>query len=163
MKLIPLTQGQFAKVSDEWYEELNKFKWYAVYNPCTESFYANRNSSRLFGKQKKILMHRVIAGTPDGMETDHRDGDTLNNLPDNLRNCTNIQNQCNRGKQANNKSGFKGVTWYKRSKIWRVQIKVYGKVIHLGYYLIPEQAARAYDKAAKKYFGEFAKLNYPNE
>ena len=108
-------------------------------------------------------MHRVIAGTPDGMETDHRDGDTLNNLPDNLRNCTNIQNQCNRGKQANNKSGFKGVTWYKRSKIWRVQIKVYGKVIHLGYYLIPEQAARAYDKAAKKYFGEFAKLNYPNE
>jgi len=156
MKLIPLTQGQVAKVSDEWYEELNKYKWQAQYCPHTKSYYAVRTST-LLGKQKMTMMHRVIAGTPDGMETDHKDGDTLNNLPDNLRTCTHSQNRCNRGKTVANTSGYKGV--FASLKKWQAKIKVDGKLLYLGTYLTPEEAARVYDEAAKKHHGEFAKLN----
>ena len=161
MKTIPLTQGQVAKVSDEWYEKLNKDKWHAWYSPGKKSYYAVRNSPTLFGKRKMIWMHKVVASTPEGMETDHKDGDTLNDQSDNLRNCTHSQNMQNQGKHSNNTSGFKGVCWHKRNKIWRVKIKVNCKEIHLGDYPTPEEAARAYDEAAKKYHGEFARLNFP--
>jgi hypothetical protein len=157
MKLIPLTQGQVAKVSDEWYEELNKYKWQAQYCPHTKSYYAVRTST-LLGKQKMTMMHRVIAGTPDGMETDHKDGDTLNNLPDNLRNSTHAQNGCNRGKDVDNASGFKGVRPH--GKNWQAIIGVDGKTICLHTFKTREDAARAYDEAAKKYHGKFARLNF---
>jgi len=158
MKTIELTQGQVAKVSDDWFEVLNKYKWYAWYDPHTKSFYAVRATSSLLGKRKMIRMHRVVAGTPDGMKTDHRDGDTLNNLPDNLRICTNAQNLSNRGMNANNTSGFKGV--FASGKKWIAKIKVDDKYLYLGTYPIREEAARAYDEAAKKYHGEFANLNF---
>ena len=157
MKLIQLTQDQVAKVSDEWYDELNKFKWCAAYFQDIKSFYAVRMSPRLHGKRKLIMMHRVIAGTPEGMETDHKDGDTLNNLPDNLRNSTHAQNKCNSGKYANNTSGFKGVIAV--GCRWIAQITVDRKTIYLGSYSIPEEAALAYNEAAKKCRGDFAKLN----
>ena len=158
MKTIQLTQGQVTQVSDDWYEMLNKDKWCANYNSYTKSFYAVRTTS-LLGKQKTIYMHRVIAGTPDGMKTDHKDGDTLNNLPDNLRTCTHMQNMCNQGKHANNTSGFKGVS--RHCEKWQAHIKVDGKKFYLGVYLTPEAAAFAYDEAARKYHGEFAVLNFP--
>jgi len=161
MKTIQLTQGQVAKVSDDWYEELKKYNWYALYDQDTKSFYAARNSSKLLGKRKQIYMHRVVAGTPDGMETDHEDGATLNNLPDNLRTCTHAQNGCNRRKRADNTSGFKGVRPH--HKKWVARIQGDGKEICLGTFKTREEAAHAYDDAAKKYFGEFAHLNFPSE
>lgn len=157
-KIITLTQGQITQVSDDWYEELNQFKWYALYDPRIKSYYAMRSTSRLLGKRKKIYMHRVVANTPDGMECDHIDRDTLNNLPENLRNCTTAQNQHNSRKQINNTSGFKGV-FANRNK-WRGMIGVGGKLVSLGTYPTPEEAAHAYDEAAKKYHGEFANLNF---
>jgi hypothetical protein len=157
MKTIPLTQGQIAKVSDKWYEELNQFKWYAKYDSGTKSFYATRNIPTLFRKQKMIYMHRVIAGTPDGMQCDHVDHDTLNNQDENLRNCTPTQNQCNRGKQVSNTSGFKGVSADRNN--WMARIQVNDKRLYLGTYPTREEAAHAYDEAAKKYHGEFARLN----
>jgi len=158
MKLIPLTQGQVAKVADDWYEKLNKDKWCALYNSFTKSFYAVRATSKLLGKRKLIYMHRVIANTPVGMETDHKDGDTLNNLPDNLRNSTHAQNGCNRGKDVDNASGFKGVRPH--GKNWQAIIGVDGKTICLHTFKTREDAARAYDEAAKKYHGKFARLNF---
>jgi len=157
-KIITLTKGQVTQVSDGWFEELNKDKWHALYNPHTKSYYAARTTSRLLGKKKYIYMHRVVAGTPDGMKTDHRDGDTLNNQPDNLRTCTNAQNMSNQGKHSNNTSGFKGV--YLNRKKWAAHIMVDGKFINLDTYKTREEAAHAYDEAAKKYHGEFAKLNF---
>lgn len=159
MKIIPLTHGQVAKVSDEWYEKLNKDKWYARYSSHTKSYYAERKSSKLLGKRKAIHMHRVVAGTPDGMECDHKDGDTLNNLPDNLRNCTTLQNRHNNMKYSNNTSGFKGVTAHRKK--WMARIKVFYKYICLGTYSTPEEAAHVYDEAAKKYYGDYAGLNFP--
>ena len=63
----------------------------------------------------------------------------------------------NRSKKS--KSKFKGVSWHKRDKRWRAEIKVDGTRIHLGYYVNAIEAVSAYDQAAKKYFGEFAVLN----
>ena len=159
MKQIKLTQGQVTQVDDEDFEYLNQFNWYALYDPGTKSFYATRNCPRLFGKQKKIKMHRVIMNTPEDMQVDHINHDTLYNLRENLRNCTMTQNNRNRGKQADNTSGYKGVS--QSRKKWQAQIRVDGKDIHLHTYPTREEAARAYDEAAKMYHGDFAVLNFP--
>ena len=115
-------------------------------------------------------MHREITNAPKGMQVDHINGNTLDNRKENLRVCTRSQNMMNRGKQNNNKSGYKGVSYMKKKdpnyeypKPWRAQIKcpTNQKVIHLGCYKYPEQAARAYDKKAIELFGEYAQLNFP--
>jgi hypothetical protein len=107
--------------------------------------------------RKRIWMHRFIMNTPDGMETDHRDMIRLNNQRYNLRTCTKAQNQRNRTKLSNNTSGFKGVT-FNNGRI-QSQIKIDGKLIYLGTFPTPIKAAQAYNDAAIKYFGEFARLN----
>ena len=79
-------------------------------------------------------MHSVIAKTPKGLETDHIDGDTLNNQKRNLRVCTKSQNQHNRKISSNNKSGFKGVSYNKKNKKWQADIQCNGVKIYLGYF-----------------------------
>lgn len=157
MKEIKLTQGQVAIVDDWRFDELNQYKWFAAWNSHTKSFFAMRSSSES-GKKKKIKMHAIVAGTPRGMITDHINHDTLDNQEKNLRVCTNSQNMMNRGKQADNTSGFKGV--FKNKRGWQAQIKVNQKHYCLGTFSIREDAARAYDNAAKRLHGEFAKLNF---
>lgn len=149
MKAIQLTQGYTAQVDDSDFEWLSKHSW-----KYSEG-YAIRYD---FANKKTIYMHRIIIDTPDGMHTDHITGDTLNNQRSNLRTCTNSQNQANRGLSKNNTSGFKGVS--RDGKKWRAVIMVGNKYIRLSCHDTPEQAARVYDEAAKKYFGEFAKLNF---
>lgn len=149
---IPLTQGQVALVSEQDYETLKQFKWYANWVPAMNGFYA---LSTIDGRA--IAMHRYILGC--GTESvDHKNGDTLDNRRDNLRPCTDTQNQGNRKLNANNTSGFKGVSWLKRKKRWRAAI---GKK-EIGMFLDKHDAARAYDKAAIEYFGEFARVNFPD-
>ena len=77
-----------------------------------------------------------------------------------MRLATHAENNRNRGRQNNNTSGYRGVYWSKGAEKWQVGIKVNGKVIHLGLFLDPEAAARAYDDAARKYHGEFARTNF---
>ncbi len=92
-------------------------------------------------------------------KVDHKNGNKLDNRKENLRLSTHSQNGCNRGKQVNNSSGLKGVTWNKERLAWHAQIGVRGKRIHLGYFSNPGLAAMAYNHAAIKHHGEFAKLN----
>lgn len=80
------------------------------------------------------------------------------NFDENLRVCTDRQNNHSRDKYVNNTSGFKGV-WLDRNK-YRASIKVDGKTIHLGTFPTPEDAARAYDAKARELFGEFARTNF---
>lgn len=158
-KEIALSQGMVALVDDDMYEYLSQWKWHAV-KGSNGKFYAVRLEGK--GVRKYVAMHRVVANTPPGMDTDHiDDNDTLNNQRYNLRPCTRSQNQANRGRRADNTSGYKGVTWNKAKGKWIAQIRVYGKQIHIGNFVTAEKAARAYDGFAQMHFGKFAKLNFP--
>ena len=88
---------------------------------------------------------------------DHINGNTADNTLTNLRECTILQNSQNRSKPKNNTSGFKGVSFYKKLDKWVAHLGINGTQKHLGYYVTPEEASEAYNKAAKELHGEFYK------
>jgi hypothetical protein len=154
MKTIELSQGKVAIVDDQDYEWLSQWKWYYCKG------YAVRKAPREKKRERVIQMHREILKTPVGMETDHINHNTIDNRRENLRACSHTQNQGNSKIRIDNTSGFKGVSFSKLSKKWCSTIR-YGKFRkNLGLYDRPEDAAIAYDRAAKEYFGEFARLNF---
>jgi len=155
-KKIPLTQGKFAIVDDEDYEWLSQWKW--AYHP-TGTGYAIR-FIQVAGKQKGVLMHRMILDVPHDMETDHINHNGLDNRRTNLRICSHAENMANKRKYKNNTSGYIGVYWDKERGQWRAQIQGHG--IHLGRFNDVKEAARAYDRAASELHGEFALLNLPD-
>lgn len=147
MRKIKLTNGGHVFVDDDMFQSLKKWRWQKSQNG-----YAVRCGSR---KDKTILMHRIIAGTPDGLCTDHINKNKLDNRRENLRSCTKAQNAINAKIQSNNISGYKGVSWSKDKKKWRSQIVFRQKAIHLGYYDDIRIAANAYNKKARELFAEF--------
>jgi hypothetical protein len=157
---IPLTQGRYAIVDPDDFERLNKHKWHAVRQNNT--FYA----IRCIGPKKnriRIRMHREIIRPPDHLVVDHINHNGLDNRKANLRPATRAQNNYNRLaiKRKGSTSKYKGVAWKKDKNKWRARIHFNGKLIFLGYFKDEIQAAKAYDKAAKKYYGQFACLNFP--
>ena len=156
MREIILNHGQVTQVSDWRYDSLILMgRWYAVWNTHTKSYYAVR------GRNPRIWMHRLILNLSygDGITGDHKNGITLDNQDDNLRPDTDKKNSCNRKLNSNSTSGYKGVSWDKRKKKWAAYIYFKKKLYWLGYFDIKEEAARAYNIAALKYHGEFARLN----
>lgn len=103
-------------------------------------------------------MHRLILNAPDHVRVDHRNGDGLDNRRDNLRYATTSQNCGNQRVGRNNTSGYKGVTPRPSGK-WRARIMYQRQCQHLGEYETKEDAARAYNEAALRLFGPFARLN----
>ena len=112
-----------------------------------------------------LALHRLIAGTPPDMVTDHIDGNPRNNTRANLRSCTRAQNSANM--QSHGRRGltsrYKGVHRARREGKWVAMIGVAGKIRRIGGYATEEAAARAYDDAARKHFGEFGRYNFPRE
>jgi len=106
-------------------------------------------------------MHRLIMDPPRGYVVDHINGDGLDNRRANLRLATHAQNGRNRRKIKKGISKYKGVSWEESTGKWRALIHVDRKKISLGCYKDEVTAAKVYDKAAKKYHGEFARLNFP--
>jgi hypothetical protein len=160
VKWIPLTQGKEAIVDDCDYDHLMQWRWFYHWKGRSTG-YAQR-AEYANGQQNKVYLHRVVAERC-GLETvgrqiDHVDGDGLNNCRNNLRVATNRQNAGNQKRQCNNTSGFNGVVWAQRERKWRARIGEGGRQ-HLGYFDDPRDAARAYNEAAMKHFGEFACLN----
>lgn len=150
MKKIKLTQGKYAIVDDEDYENLNQYNW------CFNAGYAVR-SNYVNGKQIGLLMmHREIMKTPKNMSTDHINHNKLDNRKSNLRIVTQAQNSYNRLGKKKGTSKYKGVSWHKDYKKWSV---VFDKK-WVGSFSDEVEAAKAYDKAAKEKFGEYALLNF---
>lgn len=106
-----------------------------------------------------IFLHSVLITAPPNFVVDHRDRQPLNNQRSNLRVASKSQNAANSKQRVDNKSGYRGVSFYLRDSKWKAQIKVDGKVIFLGYFLEATDAAEAYNRAALRHFGEFAQLN----
>lgn len=156
MKEILLTQGKVAFVDDQDFDEVSKLRWFAVWDGY--NWYAQTNVGH-WRTRRKVKMHVMLMKPPVGVEIDHWDSNGLNNQRRNLRICSHAENCRNRRRHASNKSGFKGVSWKKRNRKWCAQIKLGPKVIHLGLFDDPAIAARVYDAAAQKHFGEFALTN----
>lgn len=154
MKTIPLTKGYEAIVDDEDYEFLMQWKWTAVIDRSGR-VYATRHARKHEGNSSSRRMHRVICATRDGMETDHKNGNTLDNRRDNLREATRIQNMRNRALHKNNTSGHKGVGWHSKIGKWQARISVNKRRINLGFFIEKEDAAAAYMSRAAIEFGEF--------
>jgi hypothetical protein len=111
-------------------------------------------------KGYRIYLHRLLMNAPEGMEVDHINGDGLDNRRCNLRVCTHEQNLANQRHQLRaTYSPYKGVTWCKRTKRWRAQIKAHQQHVNLGTFTNERDAAIAYNRAAREAWGEYARLN----
>lgn len=166
-RLIPLTQGQNAIVDIDNFAFLSQWNWHAIADPSIKNSYAarvetvGRCSHCGSGIQRTLQMHRVILNCPEGKLVDHVNGNSLDNRKENLRIATEAQNARNHKAWTRNPSGFKGVHRNRGMKPWRARIVVNGKNIAIGFFESPEEAAKAYDKEAKKHHGQFARLNFP--
>jgi hypothetical protein len=155
-RLILLTQGMYAIVSESDYVWVMQWKWCATRSSSTGKWYAMRKDKN----DKTIWMHRDLFGltTGDKREVDHIDPDnTLNNARSNLRIVSRGQNVWNKKRQVNNTSGFKGVT--KNGSGWMAQLKANGEYIYLGTRRTKEEAAALYRESVPKYHGEFGRCD----
>jgi hypothetical protein len=161
-KYIALTKGQFALVDEGDFEELSRFNWYASWAKSTQSYYAVRRTGTESGRHFEY-MHRYILGLGWRESGDHINRNTLDNRRVNLRPCTNQQNIFNQGISSRNRSGFKGVSFFKTRNKWRAVLSTRGEYRHIGYFDSPEDAARAYDSVVTDLHGEFAWTNFRQE
>lgn len=155
MKTIPLTKGMVALVDDEDFSLVSKYRWYATISE-NGRYYAKRRTNA----KHQVYLHREIMKASLGVEIDHIDGNGLNNQKSNLRYCIRRQNAMNTTKRKPSAtSRHKGVCWDKRCKKWTSKINPNGRTINLGLFENEIDAAIAYNKAAMKHFGEYARLN----
>lgn len=163
MKLIPLTQGYFTKVDDDDFARLASYRWQP--SKIRQHIRVCR-IVKIDGKRTTLYMARDVINAPRGKYVDHINGDNLDNRKCNLRICTNSENLRNRSKNKTNTSGYKGVyknkdtyTKVNKNKPWKVLIMTKGNSKFIGTFKTKKEAAKAYNKAAKKYHGNFAYFN----
>lgn len=146
-------EGLSILVDDDVGEVVSDAKWFLATGGYA---YSNRLG----------LLHRLVMSPTDFEVVDHINGDKLDNRRANLRVCSQKDNMRNQKKRnyKNPSSPYKGVRLYKsrKSKPWASHIRIDGLGdIHLGYYPTSELAAKAYDSAAREYYGEYAQTNFP--
>ena len=156
MKTILLVRSKFrAVVDDEDYEVCVRHNWFLAKRRNLTYAYTIINN-------KQVFLHQLILPSENpNLTVDHKDGDGLNNQKFNLRLATGSQQIANQKKRQieNCSSKYKGVCFRKDTQRWTSGIKVNYRRINLGCFGSEEDAAKAYNRAAVKYFGDFANLN----
>jgi hypothetical protein len=163
---IPLGRGREALLDVADLPIVRAYTWYPLEGHNGKVYAIAQLGSRTF------YMHRLIAGTPPGLETDHRNGDGLDNRRANLRVATPSQNSANTGKPRRpdgtaHSSQYKGVSWDRSRGRWQAKLARLDpsigrtRTFNLGRFDVEVDAARAYDVAALAAWGEFARLNFP--
>lgn len=159
---IKLTRGKYAIVDVDDFERVNQYRWH-----CTNFGYARRTASKMSEKGRKrvaICMHNVVCPVPEGMTVDHIDRNRVDNRKANLRAVTRRQNTWNRKfVKKGSKTRYTGIHWNKKVKKWNVRLRIEGRRQSFGYYADEVEAAKAYDRAAKKCRREYAVLNFPEK
>ena len=151
---LTLTRGQEALIDEADYAVVSQYRWQAVWHRNTQQYQVQG-----YVNGRKIKLSRFLMNAPAHLDVDHINGNSLDNQRHNLRLCTNQQNHWNMRKHRNATSQYKGVCWVTRTRKWLAQIEVNGRNMRLGSFTDEREAARAYDVAATKFFGEFARLN----
>ncbi|MGD0552829.1 MAG: HNH endonuclease [Sedimentisphaerales bacterium] len=156
---IYLGEGEWTTVEPADFYRLGHFKWHVEGNG--KRLYAVRDVKTGPGLTKLLSLHREIMNQPKGFLVDHKNCNPLDNRRANLRLATRSQNCRNVPKRKNTSSRFIGVSFHIIYKKWCAYIHHNRKKISLGYFDNEIDAAKARDIAAKKYHGEFARLNFP--
>jgi hypothetical protein len=141
MPEIRLNTGAIAIVDEKDFARLSQFHW-------------REHKGRYTSYAVRSVSNRC------GLKVDHRNGNGLDNRRSNLRHVTNIQNLQNQRASRKGSSRFKGVHWVPENKCWMARICVNKQQMRLGRFKNEEEAARAYDRAAREHFGEFARPNF---
>lgn len=159
---IPIYRGIETVINREDLPLLDGWKLCLLNNRKRSRLYARARRSQ-DGTETEVLLHRLIMNPPKGFVVDHINGDGLNNRRESLRICTIAENNRNHaGRRRNNTSGYIGVCYVKARDRWMAHITS-DRLINLGHYDTPEEAARVRDDAARELHGEFATLNFAVE
>ncbi len=160
MKEVQLTRGKVAIVDDEDFPLVSAYRWAVILKKGGRYCYAYTTVD-VNGKKRPVEMQRFLMGSRPGVfYVDHINGDGLDNRRCNLRWATAAQNQANQ-RRTRGSSVFKGVGWHKGK--WQARIRVNQVRRSLGRFYSEVEAAKAYDAAAVRAWGEFAATNFKQE
>ena len=149
VRVLSLTQDQIAIIDPENFNAASLFRWSASRSHST--WYVRQRQPR---NTERPHLHAFLTGRKD---IDHINGNGLDNRQCNLRPSYGNNNR-NRHSHPGS-SLFKGVTWHKGK--WQASLKINGVSLYLGRFAVEEDAARAYDTAAREHHGAYGRYNFP--
>lgn len=153
-------EGKFAIVDDEDYARVSQYDWYFAKDGYVFRLeYIRLEDGRY--RQHRVWLHRFVLVAPLSVLVDHKNRDKLDNTRLNLREANRSQNAANSPPRAGT-SAYKGVSWVKSRSVWKASIGVNGHYSTLGQFDNEIDAALAYDQAALRVWGEFARVNFPD-